>query len=150
MQGEQSSIEVTRWDKPSSHLLKFFFTVHNFLFGQSTDDIVNILVEALVLSQVSEHPCIINVLGMVRTMPPRLVLELAAEGSLRDFVRTDPQRATLDFQGTAMCQASSALAYLAAQRLVHRDLAARNVLVRADYSVCLADFGMARKLASQE
>ncbi len=46
-------------------------------------------------------------------------------------------------------QLSTALSYLESKKFVHRDIAARNVLVSAEDSVKLADFGLSRWVEEQ-
>ena len=47
-------------------------------------------------------------------------------------------------------QIAAGMAYLESKQLVHRDLAARNVLVGENFVCKVADFGMARILATNE
>ena len=47
-------------------------------------------------------------------------------------------------------QIASGMAYIEREKYVHRDLAARNILVGENYSVKVADFGLARILEDDE
>lgn len=101
----------------------------------------------VLMRQVGEHPHIVTMLGIVKQMPPSLVLEMAEHGALNAYIRALATPPTLSFQLRALTQVAKALCFLEEQRIVHRDIAARNCLVRTDLSVCLADFGMSRLLA---
>ena len=78
--------------------------------------------------------------------PACLIVELAENGNLRSYLQhcNENYRGRLrTAQLTKLClDASCGFSYLAEQRLVHRDLACRNLLLMADFTVKIGDFGL--------
>lgn len=95
------------------------------------------------------HPGIINIFDVALDMnQPYIVMELIDGGSLADQLIGS----ALDFDKTeavllALCDA---LGYAHSQGVIHRDLKPANVLLRADGTPVLADFGLARTLNSAD
>ncbi|XP_063064417.1 receptor tyrosine-protein kinase erbB-3b [Engraulis encrasicolus] len=90
-----------------------------------------------------DHPYIVRLLGVCPGPSLQLVSQLSPQGSLLDYLRQhrdrlDPQR-LLNW----CVQIAKGMYYLEEHRMVHRNLAARNVLVKSDYIVQVADFGVA-------
>jgi serine/threonine protein kinase len=110
---------------------------------------VSALREMVLLKQVGNHPHIISMIGVVRSMPPALVLEYASRGDLCTYIRGLELALPLQAQLTVLCEIVDALVFLSQKRIVHRDVAARNCLVREDGTTCLADFGMSRLIQSK-
>eukprot|EP00045_Choanoeca_perplexa_P016467 m.223493 g.223493 ORF g.223493 m.223493 type:complete len:840 (-) comp17270_c0_seq2:1876-4395(-) len=81
-----------------------------------------------------------------------LVMEYAAGGNLRDYLRRQQDVPSMASLTSALEQVAEAVVYVHAQGVVHRDLAARNCLLRQANleDVVLADFGLARYLADPE
>ncbi len=90
------------------------------------------------------HPHIVPLLdfGLSRDDTPFLVMEYAPEGTLRD---RHPKGTSLPLRVVVeyAAQVASALQYAHDSHLVHRDVKPENMLVRADGSVLLSDFGIA-------
>lgn len=115
---------------------------------------LGLVFEALLLSSL-DHPHIVRLHGVVADrLPLTLVLELCAQGNLRDYLRAmaaptsqiqarQPSPRDDAVLACWLAQIADAMAYLEVQRVVHRDLAARNVLLTASDDVKLADFGCA-------
>ncbi len=91
------------------------------------------------------HPHIVPLLdfGISRNDLPFLVMEYAPEGTLRD---RHPRgvRVPLPTIVYYVDQIASALQYAHDQRVVHRDVKPENILVRADGTLLVSDFGIAK------
>nr|QWT43347.1 fibroblast growth factor receptor 2 [Alitta virens] len=141
-------------------------------------EVRNLLEEMQVMKTIGAHKNIVNLLGTCTQDGPRylyLVVEYAAHGNLRDFLRTHrgqeygyelPHQhmktlptppSHLDMKPLtqkdllSFCyQIARGMEYLTSKKIVHRDLAARNILVYDDLVLKIADFGLTRKVADQD
>nr|XP_039264121.1 fibroblast growth factor receptor-like isoform X2 [Styela clava] len=141
--------------------------------SRTEKDVYDLLTEMDQMKRIGKHKNIINLLGVcTQNGPLMLVIEYAAEGNLREFLRrnrpqnmafnlvlpTDlnnpqpdqypPQDRLLsqkDLVSFAL-QVSRGMDYLAQKKCIHRDLAARNVLVTDERMMKIADFGLARDI----
>ncbi|XP_013169956.1 PREDICTED: tyrosine-protein kinase CSK-like isoform X2 [Papilio xuthus] len=103
--------------------------------------------EASVMSSL-KHDNLVRLLGCVvfsSNGSTCIVTEHCAQGSLLDYLRSRgrhyvTQQDQINFAFDACC----GMEYLERQRVVHRDLAARNVLISAEGTAKVADFGLAR------
>ena len=77
-----------------------------------------------------------------------IVMEFCAARSLRDITRDLGRGLTDREMGCALRQTLEALAYLHARRLVHRDVKSANLLMQADGTLKLADFGVTAELTA--
>ncbi len=93
------------------------------------------------------HPHIVPLFdfGLTRDNTPYLVMEYAAGGTLRqrNLKGTKLSFETLD---RYVSQLASALQYAHDHRVIHRDVKPENVLLRADGTLLLSDFGIAKVL----
>jgi serine/threonine protein kinase len=93
------------------------------------------------------HPHIVPLLdfGLSRNGLPFLVMEYAAGGTLRDCY---PRGTRLPLESISLYvnQLASALHYAHTHRVIHRDIKPENMLLRADGTILLSDFGIARVL----
>lgn len=80
--------------------------------------------------------------GISRENIPYLVMEYAAQGTLRDHYPKGTQM-PLATVVSYVQQVASALQYTHEERLVHRDVKPENMLLRMDGTVLLSDFGIA-------
>lgn len=90
-----------------------------------------------------KHPHIVPLLdfGIGDTDVPFLVMEYAPGGTLREK-HPKGQPLPLTLVNTYVSQMGSALQYAHEQRLIHRDIKPDNMLVRADGTILLSDFGI--------
>uniref|UniRef100_A0A0R3W4Z5 Protein kinase domain-containing protein n=1 Tax=Taenia asiatica TaxID=60517 RepID=A0A0R3W4Z5_TAEAS len=103
--------------------------------------------EAEVMHKLS-HQRIVRFLGFCCDAPDNSVLiitEFMANGALRDYLKTTKGRC-LEYRQliSIIDQVVKGMAYLEKVGVVHRDLRAANVLVHADGSVKIADFGLTK------
>ncbi|KAG8513092.1 Fibroblast growth factor receptor 4 [Galemys pyrenaicus] len=152
----------------------------------SDKDLADLVSEMEVMKLIGRHKNIINLLGVctqeggwgqgcggrctepqpqqllctpVDTGPLYVIVECAAKGNLREFLRArrppgpdlspDGPRSSegpLSFPALVSCayQVARGMQYLESRKCIHRDLAARNVLVTEDNVMKIADFGLAR------
>ena len=74
--------------------------------------------------------------------PVWVVMEYAAHGNLRDYLRASMESNLPASQLCGYCtQVLGALGYLESVNVIHRDIACRNVLVFSSETVKLSDFG---------
>ena len=93
-----------------------------------------------------KHPNIVRFIGACRKpMVWCIVTEYAKGGSVRQFLTKRQNRAVP--LKTAVKQAldvARGMAYVHAHNFIHRDLKSDNLLISADKSIKIADFGVAR------
>ena len=100
-----------------------------------------------------QHPNIVSLVGVVTAGEPRMLLmQFCEHGSLLAFLqqRTGFHALVLESKYRLMADVADGMLYLSSCRIVHRDLACRNVLVHADFSCKIADFGMSREMAPDD
>ncbi|XP_074605713.1 fibroblast growth factor receptor 4-like [Brevipalpus obovatus] len=126
-------------------------------FGDS--DVRDLVSEMELMKRIGKNDNIINLVGCcTQNGPLYMVVEYAANGNLKDFLR---KHRTHYYENTmpipkiglskrdllsASIQIAKGMEYLASKRCVHRDLAARNILVTENNVMKIADFGLARNL----
>ncbi|XP_078068411.1 tyrosine-protein kinase Mer [Mustelus asterias] len=107
-----------------------------------------------------DHPNVIKLLGVCLEMSPRepiakpmVILPFMKHGDLHSFLLRSrheenaeyfPQQTLLKF----MIDIANGMEYLSKRNFLHRDLAARNCMLRTDMTVCVADFGLSKKIYS--
>ncbi len=106
------------------------------------EDLKGFLTEARTMRL--QHPHIVSLLdfGLSHENIPYLVMEYATGGSLRDR-HPSGKPLPLSTISTYVAQLASALQYAHDRHVIHRDIKPQNILLRADGTLLLSDFGMA-------
>ncbi|XP_034040759.1 tyrosine-protein kinase Mer isoform X2 [Thalassophryne amazonica] len=105
------------------------------------------------------HPNVIRLLGVCLELgsghfaKPMVILPFMKYGDLHSFLLRSrlsespvflPTQTLLKF----MVDIALGMEYLSGRNFLHRDLAARNCMLRDDMTVCVADFGLSKKIYS--
>lgn len=121
--------------------------------GEGADEMLR---EATVMAQVSGHPNLVSLIGVVTSgVPLLLAISMCENGSLLSLLKERKLKTkaegklqfTLAERIGFAIDTAKGMAHLTANSFVHRDLAARNVLVDATMTCRVADFGLARGIA---
>ena len=106
--------------------------------------------EAIIMGQFS-HQNIIRILGIVSVIEPYAIVSELMKMEMLEFLQT-VRNSKIDLNKLPplllrFCrEIADGMEYLASKRFVHRDLAARNILIANNYTIRIADFGMAREI----
>uniref|UniRef100_A0A1A7XZF7 receptor protein-tyrosine kinase n=2 Tax=Iconisemion striatum TaxID=60296 RepID=A0A1A7XZF7_9TELE len=106
-----------------------------------------------------DHPNVIKLLGVCLEVnsghfpKPMVILPFMKYGDLHSFLLRSRLEASPTFLPTQtllkfMIDIALGMEYLSGRNFLHRDLAARNCMLRDDYTVCVADFGLSKKIYS--
>ncbi|XP_042257093.1 tyrosine-protein kinase receptor TYRO3 isoform X1 [Thunnus maccoyii] len=125
----------------------------------SQEDLHEFLSEAEIMKNF-DHDNVVRLLGITlqreqdSTLPvPLVILPYMKHGDLRRFLIATrygdipmfvPHQSLLRF----MIDIAAGMDYLSSQGFLHRDLAARNCMLGDDLRVCVADFGLSKKIYS--
>nr|XP_045601456.1 fibroblast growth factor receptor 4-like isoform X2 [Procambarus clarkii] len=132
--------------------------------GHTDSELMDLVSEMEMMKMIGTHINIINLLGCcTQDGPLYVVVEYAAHGNLRDYLRNnrpssgyeraigqEPDTISQKDLVSFAYQVARGMEYLASRKCIHRDLAARNVLVSEDRIMKIADFGLARDIHSQD
>ncbi|ESN91806.1 hypothetical protein HELRODRAFT_70474, partial [Helobdella robusta] len=132
----------------------------------SDQDVVDLVQEMEMMKIIGRHKNVLSLLGCcTQNGPLFVILEYAANGNLRDFLRDKRPKnfrlqncvveVPLDYLTykdlvTFALQIAKGMEFLASKMCIHRDLAARNVLVCEDYTLKVADFGLTRNVLKSD
>ncbi|XP_063247397.1 tyrosine-protein kinase Mer isoform X2 [Prinia subflava] len=106
-----------------------------------------------------DHPNVIKLLGVcielssLQVPKPMVILPFMKYGDLHSFLLRSrlemaPQFVPLQTLVKFMVDIALGMEYLSSRNFLHRDLAARNCMLRDDMTVCVADFGLSKKIYS--
>lgn len=99
------------------------------------------------------HRKLVQLIAVCSTTEPiYIITELMCNGALLDYLRKNecsPNRLTIQTLVEIAAQVSDGMAYLENSNFVHRDLRAANILVGANNTVKVADFGLARLISDE-
>ncbi|XP_072103077.1 tyrosine-protein kinase Mer [Mobula birostris] len=107
-----------------------------------------------------DHPNVIRLLGVCLELgsreqiaKPMVILPFMKYGDLHSFLlrsRLEPNAEYIPLQTLLkfMIDIASGMEYLSNRNFLHRDLAARNCMLQTDMTVCVADFGLSKKIYS--
>ncbi|XP_032876418.1 tyrosine-protein kinase Mer [Amblyraja radiata] len=107
-----------------------------------------------------DHPNVIKLLGVCLELgsrqqmaKPMVILPFMKYGDLHSFLlrtrlETNEEFIPLQTLLKFMVDISSGMEYLSNRSFLHRDLAARNCMLQMDMTVCVADFGLSKKIYS--
>ncbi|KAM9053470.1 tyrosine-protein kinase Mer [Megaptera novaeangliae] len=105
------------------------------------------------------HPNVLRLLGVCIEISPQgiprpmVILPFMKYGDLHTYLlysrlETGPKHIPLQTLLKFMVDIAQGMEYLSNRNFLHRDLAARNCMLRDDMTVCVADFGLSKKIYS--
>ena len=114
----------------------------------------DLIQEALLMAQVDQHPHLVAIVGVVtRGNPKVLVVSFCELGELQGLLRkraSDGGVFGARLKHRFCSQIAAGMAHLALHNFVHRDLAARNVLLAWGMVCKVADFGLSRRVQTED
>ncbi|XP_065218419.1 fibroblast growth factor receptor 2-like [Planococcus citri] len=117
-------------------------------------DMIDLVSEMELMKLLGSHQNILRLLGCCSQGGPLLVItEYARNGNLKNFLRKHHQHSIEIGESTLLTyahQIAQGMVYLSSIKCIHRDLAARNILVTSEYTMKIADFGLARDVRHTE
>ncbi|XP_069494897.1 tyrosine-protein kinase receptor TYRO3 isoform X2 [Ambystoma mexicanum] len=125
----------------------------------TSNDIEEFLREAAFMKEFN-HPNVSKLIGVSlrsrtkgRLPVPMVILPFMKYGDLHTYmlmsrIGEEPFNVPIQTLIRFMVEIASGMEYLSAKNFIHRDLASRNCMLNENMSVCVADFGLSRKIYS--
>uniref|UniRef100_A0A452IZF3 Tyrosine-protein kinase receptor TYRO3 n=1 Tax=Gopherus agassizii TaxID=38772 RepID=A0A452IZF3_9SAUR len=125
----------------------------------TSNDIEEFLREAACMKEF-DHPHVTKLIGVsLRSRPkgrlpiPMVILPFMKHGDLHAFllmsrIGENPFNLSLQTLLKFMIDIASGMEYLSSKNFIHRDLATRNCMLDENMNVCVADFGLSKKIYS--
>ncbi|CAM9782853.1 unnamed protein product [Lampetra planeri] len=125
----------------------------------SRNEMEEFLSEAVCMNEF-DHPNVLGLIGVCMEMSqqhrmprPMVVIPFMQHGDLHSFllrsrISNQPTLVPLDTLVKFMVDIAGGMEYLAGKNFIHRDLAARNCMLHENMTVCVADFGLSKKIYS--
>uniref|UniRef100_A0A8D0G8A3 Tyrosine-protein kinase receptor TYRO3 n=1 Tax=Sphenodon punctatus TaxID=8508 RepID=A0A8D0G8A3_SPHPU len=125
----------------------------------TSSDIEEFLREAACMKEF-DHPHVTKLIGVSlrhrlkgRLPVPMVILPFMKHGDLHTFllmsrIGENPFNLPLQTLLKFMVDIASGMEYLSSKNFIHRDLAARNCMLDENMNVCVADFGLSKKIYS--
>ncbi|XP_065220154.1 fibroblast growth factor receptor 2-like [Planococcus citri] len=117
-------------------------------------DMIDLVSEMELMKLLGSHQNILRLLGCCSQGGPLLVItEYARNGNLKNFLRKHHHHSIKIEESTLLTyarQIAQGMVHLSSIKCIHRDLAARNILVTAQCTMKIADFGLARDVRHTE
>ena len=114
----------------------------------------DLLKKALLMARVEPHTHLVALVGVItRGSPKILVLSFCEHGELQGMLKTRASdgKAFANTEKLTFCKkVAGGMAHLAHHDFVHRDLAARNVLLGTGMVCKVADFGLSRRVQTED
>jgi len=110
--------------------------------------------EALLMAQVEPHVNLVSIIGVItRGRPKTLVLSFCEHGELGGALKKragDGDAFPLGTKYRFCSEIAAGMAHLGEHNFIHRDLAARNVLLGSGMVCKVADFGLSRRVQTED
>ena len=114
----------------------------------------DLMKEALLMAQVEPHVNLVSIIGVItRGRPKTLVLSFCEHGELGGMLKkraSNGEAFSLSTKYRFCGEVAAGMAHLGTHNFIHRDLAARNVLLGTGLVCKVADFGLSRRVQTED